>query len=306
MRKYKKQIIIALCILAGITLTAVTFCLTLFTVKDIKLDFRTSTANEYSVSEIIEKSELPYGKCVFFLKKDEYVKKIEKQFPYLEVINIETVIPSHIIIHLSERQEFYAVKHKDQILFCDDDFKILRIEDTGSYDSTTTNAIFIDEYKLTILNKTVEAGDMLEFNETGLKNLFNAMLKNSRNRSEMLAFVKQIETFSDKEEVTNENQTGVKLTAHSGREIFVYNIAYGLEYKLRKVFALLPEIMNIEKFKYNNVNYDINDEILKDEMINILQNAQIHVKNYISKTNFSEKDNYYYLTYEGKTISKIS
>ena len=68
MRKYKKQIIIILCVLATIIVTSVTFCLTLFTVKDIKIDFRTSTVYSYSNSEIIEKSEFVFGKDKFSVK----------------------------------------------------------------------------------------------------------------------------------------------------------------------------------------------------------------------------------------------
>ena len=305
MRKYKKQIIIILCVLVGIIVTAVTFCLTLFTVKDIRIDFRTSTEYSYSNDEIIEKSELPYGKCVFFLKKAQYIENIEKKFPYLEVLNIETIIPCHLVLHLSERQEFYAIKHKDKLLYCDDEFKVLKIEDWTSYESTSTNPIFIDENKISIQNKSIEAGDFLKIKENEVLDLYNAMLKNSRNRAEMLASFKQIETFVAKEEVTDEKQVGMKLVLHSGREIFIYNISYGLEYKLQKTFALLSEIMNIEKFEYDGTEYNKDDAVIREEMINILSNAQIHVKNYISKENFTEKDNYYYLTYGEKRLGKI-
>jgi len=305
MRRHKKQIIIILCVLLGIIVTSVTFCLTLFTVKDIKVDFKTSTVYDYSNAQIIEESELPYGKCVFFLKKEPYVENLEKKFPYLEVLNIETIIPCHIVIHLSERQEFYAIKHNEKLLYCDDDFKVLRVEDWTSYENLTTNPIFIDENKITIKNESVEAGDFLDIKETEIKDLYNAMLENSRSRAEMLASFKQVETFVEKEDVTDEKQVGLKITLHSGREVFIYNISYGLKYKLQKTFALLAEIMNIESFKHNGTQYNKDDITLRDDMINILSNAQVHVKNYISRENFSEKDNYYYLTYEGKRIEKI-
>lgn len=300
--KKAKIWIIFLCTLVAIVVTVVIFCCTLFAVKDIKLDFRTSLVYAYSESEIIEKSEIPYGKCVFFLKKSKYKENIEKNYPYLKVINIETKVPSHIVVHLAEREEFYAITYEDKTYICDDELKVLRIEEK-SYESTENNAIKVDGNSLHINNETISIGDFLKIKEKGLLDLYNSFLKSDRKRSEMVSFIKEMNFFETYEQVTLTPEISLELVTHAGRKIFLYNIDYGQEYKLQKAFALLSNIMEIQKFSYNNVVYDraepINDNV---KMTEILSGSEIHIYNYISRTEFSEKDNYYILRYQNIDI----
>lgn len=330
-----KGLIISLSVAFAVIITAVIFACTLFTVKDIKLDYRTEATESYSQDEIIEKSGLKYGKCVFFLKKNQYTKNIETNFPYLKVINIETVIPSHIVLHLAERQEFYAVEQGEQILICDDEFKVLKIQEGITYTSTQSNAIFIAKDNITIKNEQINPGTFLDFEEEGLKDLYNACLENSRSREEMIASFEEIsvvehaqkEIIVGGKKVEQEMQTTLKLKTFSGREMFVHNAGYGLKYKLQKLFALQSEVMNLNKFAYDGVTYDVEDVSLAAEMFQILNNAELHVKNYDSeyigdestKTSkiidgvsvdiyekfikvYGEKDCYFYLEYQGKKL----
>jgi len=332
-KKYK-NILIILSVVIGVILTAVIFCFTLFTVKDVKLDFRTELKHPYEQAEIIKKSDIKEGSCVFFLKKDKFKENIEKNFPYLEVINVETIIPSHIVIHLAEREEFYAVLHNNSILICDDEFKVLRIENETSYESTTTNAIFI-KGGLNISNIEIAEGDFLDFKQDGLKNLYNAMLLNSRNRPEMLSFIKEIEItdYSEKDVLIDGNkiekqmQTSIKITTHNDRWVFINNIDYGLKYKLQKLFAVQSSIFDIEKFGYDENQNDAieeNEKYLKSDtdeaklnkMYQILASCEIHIANFESEYQFNEQteriekvygeeDSFYYLVYNGVTLISI-
>ena len=329
-KKYKNLLII-LAVVVGIVLTAVIFCFTLFTVKDIKLDYRTELNHPYAQTEVIEKSGIGKGSCVFFLKKDKFKENIEKNFPYLEVINIETVIPSHIIIHLAEREEFYAVIHEGNTLICDDEFKILRVESGTDYDSTSLNSILING-GLDITNKKIEAGEFLEFKQDGLRDLYNAMLVNSRNRPQMLSSFKEImiADYSEKEvvvggsKIEKQMQTSIKITTHNNRNLFIHNIDYGLKYKLQKMFAVQTSVLSIENFTYDengdgvaqsNEKYSINDteQTKLDKMYEILSTCEIHVANFESEYQYdeisdkiikmySEEDCYFYLSYNGKTL----
>ncbi len=329
-KKYK-NILIILAVIVGVVLTAVIFCFTLFTVKDIKLDYRTNLLHPYSQTEIIEKSGIDTGSCVFFLKKDKFEENIEKNFPYLKVINIETVIPSHIIIHLAEREEFYAVEHNGNILICDDEFKVLRIVSGTSYESTTNNAIFIPD-ELDITNEKIAEGEFLEFKQDGLKNLYNSMLVNSRTRPEMLSLFKQIEIsdYSEKEvivdgkKVEKEYQTSIKLTTHNDRNVCINNIDHGLKYKLQKTFAVLSAILDIQEFVYDENKDGVaqseeiyrkndTDDIKVGKMFEILSKCDIFVSNYASEYQYdestekivkmyTEEDCYFHLSYNGVTL----
>ena len=298
MKKTKKWVVF-LCSLAAVIVTIVILCCTLFAVKDIKLDFRTSTVFTYTESEIIEKSGIPKGKCVFFLKKNQYEKNIEKNFPYLKVINIETKIPSHIVVHLAEREEFYAIVYNGYTYICDNEFKVLKIVEGTNYESTESNPIKIDGSTLHIENNSISAGDFLEIKEEGLLNLYNSFLYNDRGRGEMLSFIKEMKIFESLEQVTSNKETSLVFTTFSGRNIYLYNIDYGQKYKVQKVYSLLSNIIDVQKFSYNNVIYDRavaeNDN---DKMTEILTKADIHIYNVISRTEFGEKDNYYILKYE--------
>lgn len=323
-KKYKNLLII-LAVAVGVVVTAVIFCFTLFTVKDIKIDFRTETAISYSDEEIVEKSGIKTGKCVFFLKKNQFEANIEKNFPYLEVINIETIIPSHIVIHVAERQEFYAIMHNDKIIYCDDEFKILKVENGTNYDSTASNAILIPSGQLNITNEKIEAGEFLEFKQNGLKDLYNSMLVNSRTRADMLSMFKEIsvaeyvekEVVKDGKTIEKQWQTTIKITTHNGRGIYLHNIDYGLKYKVQKTFAILSNIMEIQTFVYDGKTYDRKAQDDQSEIDNILSLAEIHVENYQSEYQYdeasdkiykaySEKDCYYSLVYNGKTLEQAN
>ena len=329
-KKYK-GVIIAVAVVVGVILASVIFCLTLFTVKDIKLDFRTELTQEYAQTEIVEKSGITNGECVFFMKKKVYEQNIEKNFPYLKVINIEIVIPSHIIVHLAEREEFYAIPYGENTLICDDEFKILKIQEGKDYESTSSNAISLKRVDIT--NKNVEEGDFLTFKQQGLENLYDGMLVNSRNRPQMLALCKEIvvseyaekEIVVDGKRVEKEMQTSIKITTHNGREVFIHNIAYGLKYKLQKFFAIQSSILDIEKFYLDKngddkisegeeiFSKDSDDDLKVDKMFEILSTCQIHIANFGSEyqynedtdkfeKTYSEKDCFYYLEYDGAKL----
>ena len=79
---------------------------------------------------------------------------------------------------------------------------------------------------------------------------------------------------------------GLKLTLNSGREVYLHNAGFGLAYKLAKLYAVLSSI------------YDLAGQ-LSDEVI---ENSEIHINNFIG-TNYSEKDCYFYLMFNGEKVT---
>lgn len=87
---------------------------TLFTLQHISISWMTTTfnlktMNESSISSLIEEK----GDSIFLIKKDEIASRLEKKYPYLRVVGIETKFPNKLIIHSAEREDLYAIKIVD-------------------------------------------------------------------------------------------------------------------------------------------------------------------------------------------------
>lgn len=272
----KKKWIIALSTIGVVIITIVILSFTLFTVQTISIDYRTSLQHEYDDEAIIDASGLPKGKNIMFLKKQKYIDNIEKSYPYLEVINIETSFPSKLTIHLRERQPFYAVQSDGKYLLLDSSLKVL--EELEEFFSTRTNAILLP------FDFGAELGEFVSLDY--LTDFYDAILLNSKSREDGLATFKQIEYFESENEIYHNKEKGLKLTLHSGREIYLHNAAYGLAYKLNKFYAVENSLHKLSG-------------VLSTEQ---LQYSEIHINNY-QGSNYTEEDSYFYLVYNGEKIT---
>ena len=127
LRKHKKLIIV-LSVIVALLITLIVLMFTLFSLKSVEIEFETGNkiiTNEMQ-SQII--SEIDLGGTVFFKNKDEMTSKIEKKYPYVKVINIETILPNKFIIHIAERQEIYAITSLNRTCYLDNELKVLRIK----------------------------------------------------------------------------------------------------------------------------------------------------------------------------------
>lgn len=272
----KKKWIISLSTIGIVIITVVILSFTLFTMQNISIDYRTSLKYEYNDDEIIASSLLPKGKNIMFLKKQPYIDNIEKAYPYLEVINIETAFPSKLIIHVRERQPFYAVKNEEKYMLLDQSLKVLEVVD--EFSSTQTNAILLP------FSIGGEAGDFLELDY--LADFYDAVLLNSKTREDGLATFKQIEYFESDNEIYHYKEKGLKLTLHSGREVYLHNASYGLAYKLSKFYAVESSL------------YKLADKLSTEQ----IQQSEIHINNY-QGSNYGESDSYFYLVHNGERIT---
>ena len=129
-RKHKKATIIC-SIVFVLLIILVVLMFTVFLLKDVKVELKTGTEHltQEVVSEI-ENEALKTGGSVLFLGKEKLVSRLEKQFPYLKIVNIETQIPNKLIIHAAEREELFAVNSGEKSYFLDEEFKILRVENS--------------------------------------------------------------------------------------------------------------------------------------------------------------------------------
>lgn len=141
-----KSLVISLSILAFIVLIVV-LSSTIFCLKSVELNFMSNTINlTNKQKEIIETTEFKYNSSIFFLNKKSYKDKIESDYPYIKVINIETVFPNKLVVNAVERNELFIVKSYEDnsfknYLVLDDELKIL--SSTQSFTNSHLNPILI-------------------------------------------------------------------------------------------------------------------------------------------------------------------
>lgn len=134
LRRHKKMIII-LSVLLALLITVVVLMFTLFSLKNVELNFKTETLNvTEEMKDEIQTEVLKTGGSVLFVGKEKIIKDLEKKFPYIKIVNIETQIPNKFVVHCVEREELFAVQSQGKTYFLDEEFKILRIE-SSSYES---------------------------------------------------------------------------------------------------------------------------------------------------------------------------
>lgn len=129
-RKHKKATIIC-SIVFVLLIILVVLMFTVFLLKDVKVELKTGT--EHLTQEVVSEIEdeaLKTGGSVLFLGKEKLISRLEKQFPYLKIVNIETQIPNKLVIHAAEREELFAVNSGEKSYFLDEEFKILRVENS--------------------------------------------------------------------------------------------------------------------------------------------------------------------------------
>ncbi len=203
--KYKKLLIILGCLL-GVILLGIMLSFTLFRLKKVTLDFKNETtiyASDESKEAVIRTGGFSYNTPIFNVNKNEIEEKLEKENPYLKVINIETVFPDKIVIHCAQREELFAIKISDSLYYvCDDELKVLSmLTNTSLYESANNNAILLDG--IDVLNKSAKLGEKLNIEgcEDIVKNISTAFAYNNRTISDIKGMFKSITVKRDKNDL---------------------------------------------------------------------------------------------------------
>jgi hypothetical protein len=318
----KKKLIISLSVVFGFVAVLLILFWTLFGLKTVTVSFST-TLEKLNVTEdeIVEAGQFRMGSCVLFEGKQKYIQNIEdyvsknKDFAYIKVSNIETVFPNKFVIHISEREELFAVQNAGQTYICDRELKVLRIFD--AYSSSQSNAIELEG--LTIKNSEVDVGDFLEVDESGITKLYSAFVANNRNLNEQRAKFQKIEVEKYQDSFTKKEYQKIRLYTFSGRTFEIDNIDFALENKIRLMFSVETslfshdldedgnfvdsdgEIIYVKKLESGElVSFDAESDAEEEKIalsIEFISKCEIKVDNltlseYVSRT---ENDIYYSL-----------
>ena len=248
---------------------------TLFALKNVEVDFRTSTSNLTATSEeIVASGDFAYGTSVIFHSKKGYMENIEKTYPYIKVINIETVFPNKFVIHVAEREEVYAIaKNENEFYITDQEFKVLKVVD--SFLSEQSNPILLSGVEV---KEEKEVGQFLEVE--GYEDVYSALIKNNRLLFEQQALIQEINFEIVKNDKTNADELLLNIQLFSGQNVQIYNCQKMLKEKIAsfiQVFSQLYSLIGKDiKFVHENGETDVLGVWDKEK----LDTAVIEINNY--------------------------
>lgn len=105
-----KRLIVLLSVLAFLTVLIVINS-TLFTLQKVSVNWLTTkymldltSVKDYNITDKVE-----LGGSIFLVQKDEITADLEKTYPYLRVVSVETKFPNKIVLHTAERESLYAI-----------------------------------------------------------------------------------------------------------------------------------------------------------------------------------------------------
>lgn len=162
-----KRLIVLLSVLAFLTVLIVINS-TLFTLQKVSVNWLTTKymidlngTKDYNITDKVE-----IGGSIFMVQKDEISEQLEKEFPYLRVVSIETKFPNKLVIHSAERESLYAVSMgNNTYAILDEMGKVLA---KSSYqkifagDDLGTRPILIDFESVSTNEKDYEVGQLVK------------------------------------------------------------------------------------------------------------------------------------------------
>jgi len=310
----KKKLIISLSVVFGFVAVLLILFWTLFALSKVTVSFSTSIENlTVSKEEIIKVGKFRKGASVLFEGKKKSIKRIDEyvseneNFAYIKIENIETVFPNKFVIHISEREELFAIPFQESFLICDRELRVLRVAD--SFVSKQSNAILLEG--LGIKNTEIKVGDFLKVEEKNITKLYSAFVKNNRNLNEQRSKFEKISVSHYKDAFTKKEYVALELSTFSGRKLEILNIDFALSNKIRLLYAVESAVYGqsvdadgdmldksgkkvffkkLETGEYVTFDEEKDDPSAKLSYLQVLANCKIRVDN-LTLSEFVDRDN---------------
>ncbi len=242
-----KKLIITLSVIFCVIVVILILFWTLFGLSTVTVEYSSTTQNlTVSDEEIVEAGQFRMGACVLFEGKQKSIDSINEyvsenpNFAYLRVINIETVFPNKFVVHVTEREELFAVEVSGKYLVCDREFRVLRIE--TEYVSVQGEAILLKGLEFS--NEDVAVGDFLDIEQEGMKSFYSVMLQNNRDLSEILGKFKELTLGTYEDEITGKEYISLEITTYQNKQFVIYNINFAFANKVQLMFAIESSLYN--------------------------------------------------------------
>jgi len=274
---------IAICSTVVLVGLIVLLAFTVFSLKKVTLDFRTSTSYITATDqEIIESANFNMGKSVLIHNKKEYKKEIENFNPYIKVVNIETVFPSSFVVHIAERQEVYAIPFEYGHYICDEELRVLRI--SYFYENLKNNAIILKYEGVEIKNDYIEG----EYIKLRHPIVYSSMYELNRPLGDQQALIESITLSTEYDSVIKKSQPVTTIKYHSGQTFRIINENYATKYKIKMMNDVYTSLFT---FIGKTITDRQNNEVILTE--DNLKDCTIEITNYYDYTSFTEKDCYF-------------
>lgn len=267
MIKYKKGLIILFGAI-GLLLLCVILSFTLFRVHSVKLEFQNETdifASEESKDKVIKSSGISYSTPIFGVNKTQMVQNLEKENPYIKVVNIETVFPNRLVVHCAQREETFAIKIGEMLYYIvDDELKILDIKRQSDYISSNINASLLSG--ATVLNPSADKGEFLHLGdgeEDVISDLMVAFAYNNKTISDFKAMIKNVDiSYGNDFYTTLKTEINLNLTTFDDFEIDLLIARSNLVQKINIMLSLVPTAYNY--YSSNKLIIYINPDNIND------------------------------------------
>lgn len=247
---------------------------TVFSLKSVEVSFRTSHYKITSTEEeIIEEGEFKMGGSVFLQKKSKHIERIENSNPYIKVINIETVFPSKLVIHIAERQEVYAIPIENGHYICDEELRVLKI--STDFVSTSSNAMLLN-LSSPLTQNSLQVGDYIE--GITVPPIYEALFENNRTLGEQTELIESITISSELNSTTKKEETIASLKLFSGQTVRIVNTSHILTAKINLMLKAYSQL-------FNNIGKTHKGVVLTEEN---LKTCTIEINNYLHPDKMNE------------------
>lgn len=280
-KKHKKAIIITGSILLFFVILIV-FAFTVFSLKNVEVNCLTS---KIEISEQMEEkiaSEIDLGGTVLFKDKEKMTKEIENKYPYVKVLNIETVFPNKFVVNIAERESLFLFED----ILLDSELKVLN--------KGAENGIKLNILDLDFNTESISGGQFLNFEElksqtsesvgTQIEEILTkfASICNLNNKSvsdvKSLFSEIKIEYYTDFRD--GDLKLNLKLIDKNNFEVNVYNPLEHFENKLYKMFYAYSDVYSSTPEKVETCKLTVYTKLNGEDQA-ILETAWNVCKNFV-------------------------
>lgn len=240
-----KRLIVVLCVLAFLTVLIVINS-TLFTLQNISVNWLTTKCELTSVKDYDIVDKVSKGGSIFLVDKEEISETLEKKYPYLRVVSIETKFPNKIVIHSAERESLYAIKLSDsEYAVLDEKGKVLSLEsdrilagEEGDLGNRPI-AVLFNRSNTSINVSDFEVGKMVkgDYISSLLSILSYSLRESNYTPTTSKGVLKEIEISQKLDTITNQPTSVISLKTRNGIKMEIENFENKTTDKLLLAFA---------------------------------------------------------------------
>ena len=131
-----------------IVITIVLLACTVFIVREVTVESDVSS-NLLDEESIVESSGLTIGRSIISISKEKVKNSIEKDNPYVEVLNIVRIFPNKVIVKVTVRTGVMVIESSthENVALIDTSMKVLKVvtaAEASSFDATIVKGVTFD------------------------------------------------------------------------------------------------------------------------------------------------------------------